>query len=580
MKKGYNNFEVAVFFTIRDVEEAAADQRLLEEKLAFVEKHLKLGKVYLETYRGNHLIEKEKILRLKQFFEGRGVKASGALTTSVYGNWEFKTFCYTNKAHLEELRDVVRFTADIFDEIILDDFYFTNCKCESCIAAKGDRTWSQFRTELLQKVSEEIVMKTAKEVNPDVNMIIKYPNWYDDYQSTGYNLEEEPKVFDMIYTGTETRNPQYTQQTLQRYISYFLMRYLENVKPGKNGGGWFDTFDCLYNMGSYAEQVYLTLFAKGREVTLFCAGLLMSRGSIFVPLAGYVFEQVDKFLGQLGSPVGVPCYKPYHSKGENYLHGYLGMLGIPLEPEPEFSSDGKVFFLTESAARDEQIVEKIKDRLQAGKKVVITSGLLRELQEAGRNGEKAKAGASSIQDIAEVRYTHKKAVVKEFAYPMYECSFANYAQGAKEALIPEIEYSTNDTWQVIVGFSENNSFPLLLEAKYAKGSLYILTVPDNPGDLYNLPENVLNKLRQVFTSDLDLHVEGPANLGLFLYDNNTFIVESFLPNFADARIVISRPGAELTDLVTGEKIKGNTCGKETVFTLKMEPTTYRALRYD
>src|SRR5690554_4406799 len=337
MKKGYNNFEVAVFFTIRDVEEAAADQRLLEEKLAFVEKHLKLGKVYLETYRGNHLIEKEKILRLKQFFEGRGVKASGALTTSVYGNWEFKTFCYTNKAHLEELRDVVRFTADIFDEIILDDFYFTNCKCESCIAAKGDRTWSQFRTELLQKVSEEIVMKTAKEVNPDVNMIIKYPNWYDDYQSTGYNLEEEPKVFDMIYTGTETRNPQYTQQTLQRYISYFLMRYLENVKPGKNGGGWFDTFDCLYNMGSYAEQVYLTLFAKGREVTLFCAGLLMSRGRIFVPLAGYVFEQVDKFLGQLGSPVGVPCYKPYHSKGENYLHGYLGMLGIPLEPEPEFS---------------------------------------------------------------------------------------------------------------------------------------------------------------------------------------------------------------------------------------------------
>jgi hypothetical protein len=393
-------------------------------------------------------------------------------------------------------------------------------------------------------------------------------------------LEAEPKVFDTIYTGTETRNPTYTQQNLQRYISYFLMRYLENVKPGKNGGGWFDTFDCLYNMGSYVEQAYLTLFAKGREVTLFCAGLLMSRGSIFVPLVGYVFEEVDKFLGQLGTPVGVPCYKPYHSKGENYLHGYLGMLGIPLEPKPEFTSSGNVLLLTESAAQDGQIVEKIKDRLQAGKKVIITSGLLRELQKEGRISEKADVDAGTIEEIAEVRYTDKKAAVQEFAYSMYECSFANYARGAKEVLIPQIEYSTNDTWQVIVGFSANNSFPLLLEAKYAKGSMYILTVPENPGDLYNLPEEIINKLRQVFSTDLDLHIEGPANLGLFLYDNNTFIVESFLPYFADARVVLNRPGAELTDLVTGEKIKGNTCGEESVFSLKMEPTTYRVLRYD
>jgi len=27
----------------------------------------------------------------------------------------------------------------------------------------------------------------AKSVNPNVNFIIKYPNWYESYQETGYN---------------------------------------------------------------------------------------------------------------------------------------------------------------------------------------------------------------------------------------------------------------------------------------------------------------------------------------------------------------------------------------------------------
>lgn len=567
MKKGYQNFEAAIFFTIRDVEMAAANEGFLEEKFGLAEKYLKCGKVYLETYRGGRLVEKEEILRVKKFFDDRGVKTSAGITTLAYSTWSFKTFCYTNQDLLEELRKVVKFTAEIFDEIILDDFYFTNCKCVSCIEAKGARSWSQFRTDLLKEVSEEIVMKTAKETNPRINMIIKYPNWYEDYQSTGYNLEDEPRIFDSIYTGTETRNPEYTQQNLQRYISYFLLRYLENVKPGKNQGGWFDTFDCLYNMGSYAEQAYLTLFAKAREVTLFCAGLLFGRGSVFLPLAGFVFEEIDRFLGKLGSPVGVSCYKPYHSTGEDYLHGYLGMLGIPLEPTPEFSSESEMILLTESAAKDARIIEKMKAHLREGKKLIITSGLLRALQGKG------------IEEIAEVRYTNQKVAVKEFAYPTHECSFGSYFKGSKEITIPLIEFSTNDTWQMIVGLSEQSGFPLLLEAKYGAGVMYIWTIPENFGDLYHLPDEVLNRLRRIITGDLDLWIEGPGKVGVFLYDNDAFIVESFLPYFSDARVVLNKPRMELVDLVSGEKITGVSMEDRTVFTIKMEPTTYRVFKY-
>jgi len=566
VRRYYRNFSTAVFFTIRDVERYA-DLELLAEKAGFLQKHIRCNKVFLETFRGSHVIDRDTIWKVKQFFAGRGIETAGAITPFAGRGWRFKSFCYTNQEHLAELKKVVEFTAEIFDEIILDDFYFTNCKCESCIKAKGDKTWPQFRIELMEEISRGIVVKTAKKVNPDIKMIIKYPNWYECYQNTGYNLEAEPEIFDLVYTGTETRNPLYTQQSLQRYTGYFLMRYLENVKPGKNGGGWFDSFDCLYNLGSYVEQACLTLFAKAREVTLFCAGLLFTRGGIFLPPAGYVFEQVDGFLGKLGAPLGVRCYKPYHSSGENYLHGYLGMLGIPLEPAPEFPVDSELVFLTAGAAGDSAIVAKIKKHLLSGKKVMITSGLVRALQNKG------------LEDIAEIKDTGNKVMVKEFAYPVFECSFGNYYKATQEVLIPHIEFATNDTRQVIVGFGAHNNFPVLLEADYGGGLLYVLTVPENPGDLYDLPAGVLNEIRRVLTGDMGVRLEGPANIGLFVYDNNTFIVESFLPHFADINIVVEKKTADLVDLVSGEKISGKTAGDKSVFTIKMEPTTYRVFQY-
>ena len=564
---GYRNFTTAIYVTVRDMEWIAENPEF-EQEFAFMQKHIQLDKAYLETYRGQHLIEKGKVLKIKELFANKGIKTSGGITTDLSANWEFRSFCYTNQEHLNRLKEIVQYTAGLFDEIILDDFFFTNCKCESCIRAKADRSWSQFRTEKLKQVSEEIVIKTAKQINPKVNLIIKYPNWYDDYQSTGYNLQDEPKLFDTIYTGTETRDPQYTQQTLQRYLSYFLIRYLENVKPGANGGGWFDTFDCMYNLGSYAEQCYLTLFAKAKEVTLFCLGTLLYRDRIFAPLAGYVFEQVDQFLGELGKPIGIPCYKPYHSSGENYLHSYLGMLGLPLEPCPEFPTDSELIILTESAAKDPLIIDRIKNQLFDGKNVAITSGLLKALTGKG------------IESIAEIRYTDHKAAVAKFAYPFYEASFGNYFDSTRPILIPQIEFSTNDCTPLVSAFAENKNYPILLQVKYSAGILYILTIPESFGDLYYLPGPVLDQIRRMLTNSAGVRLEGPANVGLFVYDNNTLIVESFLPYHSDVKVIIQQEGLELTDLVNGERIEGRGSGKATEFQFKLAPTTYRVFRYN
>ena len=57
------------------------------------------------------------------------------------------------------------------------------------------------------------------------------------------------------------------------------------------------------------------------------------------------------------------------------------------------------------------------------------------------------------------------------------------------------------------------------------------------------------------SSDMDLYLEGPSKIGLFMYDNKTVIVENFNDNPVDIKLV-AKPGmTRLTDLETGEVIE-------------------------
>ena len=104
------------------------------------------------------------------------------------------------------MREIAEFTASLFDEFILDDFFFTNCKCPACIEAKGNRSWTEYRLGLMAEAAQSLVIGPAKAVNPNVRVIIKYPNWYEHFAALGFNLELQPAIFDGLYTGTETRD--------------------------------------------------------------------------------------------------------------------------------------------------------------------------------------------------------------------------------------------------------------------------------------------------------------------------------------------------------------------------------------
>ncbi len=439
----------------------------------------------------------------------------------------------------------------------------------------------------MTEAAQNLIVGPAKRVNPNVKVIIKYPNWYEHFQGLGFNLETGPEIFDGIYTGTETRDPVITAQHLQQYESYLIFRYFENIAPGRNGGGWVDP-GAILSIDRYAEQLWLTLFAKAPEITLFDYRQIKeavrpelrakwqddNKGfpATYADAAGITFEKADAFLGKLGKPVGIASYRPFHATGEDFLQNYLGMIGIPMDIQPTFPTDPKMILLTESAVFDPQIVQKIKERLQAGKNVMITSGLLKALQGKG------------IEDIVELRYTDRKALVQDFVV-----GWSGNLRSQQEILIPQIDYLTNDSWEDISARKGATGWPVLHMGQYSKAYLYVLTIPDNFSDLYQYPTEVLNRIRAIVTQDVPFRLEGPSQVSLFCYDNATFIAESFLPEPVTVKIAVNGPSDNnLIDLITGETIKGETGNSPFVwgramttgsrFELTIQPHSYRVLQ--
>lgn len=602
----YQNFDVAIYTRVYEVLEMA-DLNWLHERFEVMNRSIKVSKVYLETHRDMVVAGEDIVRGAKQYFEQRGIQVSGGITITVNEHNRFETYCYTNPEHRQKLKDVVSFTASLFDEVILDDFFFTSCKCESCIRAKGSRSWTDFRLELMDQAARELVLAPARAANPKVEVVIKYPNWYEHFQGLGFNLETQPALFDRIYTGTETRDAVMSNQHLQPYHGYSIVRYFDNLKPGCNGGGWVDPFG-MTSADRYAEQLWLTLFAKAPEITLFDFRSVQRpltladrapwqdehldgqkpsfdfdaavqparlpdqslRSDATIALAaGWAFEQADQVVGLLGRPTGVACYRPFHSTGEDFLHSYLGMIGIPVDILPTFPTEAPVVLLTESAKFDPQIVEKIKGQLTTGKRVVITSGLLRALQGKG------------IEDIVELRYTDRKASVQKFLIGW------NRVYAAERAVsIPQINYLTNDSWEEISGMGGYTGYPLLHYASYAKGALYVLTVPENFSDLYVLPREVLTRIKETVTAAMPALLDAPGQVALFVYDNNTLIVESFRDTACEASLRIDSATAAVIDLLSGEALtagdeildwRGQPTGKKAV-ALPLAPHQFRVLR--
>lgn len=568
------------------------DPAWLEANWGIVERQVKVDKVYLETHRDLIIVDPATLAAAKTFFAKKGIQTAGGIALVRNESNRFETFCYSNAGQRAKVQEIVEATARAFDEIILDDFFFTNTKSDDDIKAKGDRTWTEYRLELLGEVSRNLILKPARAVNPKVKVTIKYPNWYEHFQGNGYNLADQPKIFDKIYTGTETRDSVYNHQHLQPYQSYQQVRYFENIAAGRNGGGWVDTANRIV-ADRYAEQLWLTLFAKAPEITLFALHELLmplrdadrapwqdqqtsfdyaraarpvagapagQEKPTLASAAGVALTHVDAVLGKLGKPIGIKSYKPYNSVGEDFLHNYLGTAGFPIDLYPEFPDDAAMVLLTESASVDATIVAKIKARLRAGKDVMVTSGFLKAVQDKG------------FRDIAELRVSDHKAITREF----WGRNVARQKLDV-DILIPEIQYLTNDSWEVISSMTNGLGYPVLHYVPYNKASLFVLTIPENFADLYQYPAVVLDELRRTASKGLFVRLEGPSRVALMAYDNQSVVVESFRDQPAEIRLVTDVSIAKFHNEETGEELVGDQQASGMIFKMTLKPHSFIVL---
>ncbi len=565
----YKNFKVSTYIRAQDVARME-DDKFLKSTWETVSSQVDLDKIYLETHRDAFIVPEKTLVKVKKFFLSKGLEVGGGITFTRSEPTDFETYSYAREEERQQVKHITEFTAKFFDDIILDDFFFIDLKNDDEIAAKGNLSWTEYRLRLMSDAGRELVVGPAKAVNPKVKVIIKYPNWYDHFHGLGFNLEEEPTYFDGLWTGTETRDPA-SAQHLQNYLSYNIIRYFDNIAPGRNLGGWVDAGGIHMSMDRYAEQLHLTMLARTPEIILWnymqlaevritpamrapwqdAGGNSFRYDDMVVPFtkngksitpttmarfANEVLHQTDRLVGQLGNPIGLVSYKPYHSSGEDFLQNYLGMIGLPMDMHPQWKNDRQQILLTQQAAKDPQIVEKIKQQLKKGGDVIITTGLLKAIKD-------------DLADVVELYCGDLKAIVNDFGY---------FGKSEREFIIPQVKYFTNDAWEVVSAgrplTGGVSGYPILLRDTYSKGTLFVLTIPDDFGNLYDFPAGALNIIRRAMSKDTGVYFEGPAKVSLFPYDNKTMVLENFNDEAVSLRVVVNTKVKALRNLLTNERL--------------------------
>ena len=572
----FHRFKVTVYIPVQVVAHMARDPAWMRSSWRTISSRLHVDQVFIEDYRSGVSADDATIAQVKQFFVSQGIAVAGGMAMLNAGrSAQFQTLDYTVPRDRELASRMSALLARHFDTFVLDDLYFFNTKSDSDIAAKGRQSWAQFRMRTMDEVSRDLILKPAKAANPNVKVIIKFPNFYPSFQEMGFDLKNEPRIFPEIWTGDETRYAATTDQQLRPYESYEIFRYFENIAPGRNGGGWVDPIAMQY-LDRYAGQLWDTILAKAPAINLFeymdllriadprnrddwehlpttfdyfdmarrcCGGLPGAPGASYPLLADaveYALRKVDDVAGGLGAPVGLATYRPYDSTGEDFLPETAGMVAIPIEMYPQWPH-ARTVFLTQAAATDRNIVTEIGRHLRRGDNVIITSGLLRAIQDRG------------FDQVTDMRVTSEVAPATEYVEG-FGFGAGTVLGHSRPILFPLIHFYTNEEWAVLRGVAAQGGVPLLLMDHYGKGELYVLAVPQEMNDLYALPAPVLNALRRYLTPDLPVRLEGPSQVSLFEYGNGAFVVESYRDHPTAVRVVGGF--AHLTNLTTGAGADG------------------------
>jgi hypothetical protein len=401
----------STLFIAQDVRDALTSSSGLNDAVAWCKTN-GISHVYLEAFRDNYQANKDTLVRARDRFRSEGIDVSGCVTTTQIGKpstgWGPLAQCYTDLPTQSKLQNIFEYTAGIFDEIMIDDFFLEDCRCEQCDKERlaktvivgdksypiSDDSWTNYQCSLMFHLSQDRVLTASKKVNPNVKIIIKYPQWYDAYQDRGYDVARETAAYDKIWVGTETRDwtNEYRWGGTVQYEGYFLMRWLGEIGGEKAGGGWYDWLGTTPPY--YIEQARQTVLAGAKESLLFCyAGLNPDAGTKLpdsVPFPTQTgradiaalrtnMAELKKVSAEVQKrkPIGVAAYKPINSRGgpEDRIYDYIGMIGLPLVPCHEFPTNAPAAFFSLHSYHDPEFLTKLNTYINSGHQVLMTKKL-------------------------------------------------------------------------------------------------------------------------------------------------------------------------------------------------------------
>ncbi len=519
------HLKTALFCTSEDVDQFLTKPEDRKAALAYFAP-LRLSKVYLDNASG----EPAAVATLREIaaaLKSQGLEVSGAVVPAG----EHGPLCYNDPNDMAMLEGRVRVLAQVFDEIIVDDWLFTTCTCAKCLDGRGGESWADYRSRLVAEQSKRHLIDAAKQVNPRVQVIIKYPNWYEGHRRNGYDVARQTPQFDGVSVGIETRQRATHDQHIPIYSGYVFQQWIGGDAGPKWRSAWLDNAGMQGADNDFVAQVWQAVLARAPEIIFWCAGGLhppTPSASNYPPLVG-LMPEFDRLAGMLDGPArGIPIHLPLGSVGEYNIFGYLGMIGLPMAPRTAFPADPGTAIFTQHSLRDPTLAAELLARVRSGQEVFLTWPLLHDLRESelGRALNVISEGGTVASSTFRVRENFWDAKPLDASRPF---------------VFPKIELSTWPYVREVALVREDADFGVLLKTPYLEGRVDVLNLPDNHYDLLRLPEPVLNAIRRCFFEELGVRLVGPGGVALYPYGQRQFVLYNM--NDEPAKVALRFPVA-------------------------------------
>ncbi len=553
-----SDLQLGVYITAHTVQEQFSTEAGCREAISVLRCN-SFSKVYVEVYRPGMVVPMELLKNTVSLLEKNGFEVVGGIATlpgegvGVAQQGPLTWFNWQNPKTQTDLKKIVEETTPLFKTFILDDFFCTADTSLESKQAKGDKSWSEYRRGMLTEIAQSVFIQPAKAKNPDITMIIKYPQWYDRFHQFGYDVATEPALFDKVYVGTETRG-QYTQRYgfVQPYEGFINYRWISTLAGDKIGAAWFDHGDC--NGTDFIEQAYQSVLAGAKELVIFNFGDFLT-GHPGHHLLRQDFDKLADLAAAVAKNpvVGTVGYKPANSDAgaDLYIMDYIGMFGISLVPDSKYPENASVIFLPTQAATDSSIVEKVEKSLNEGNKIVMTAGFLAR----AKNGEKlAQLAGISYPLIPEQISTQiilNEGKIDSVKFPLQ----TDYRLVPADA-------------SVILETAGKNGTPFLVQ-NHAKNIVVINTHTFSQADfdavgevllcprqlgLLELPKQWANQIRSVFNSGENRILDAPSRVTWQKLGDGSFVVQNYNQEKVTVEISLS-DAISLEDGFTGQPLE-------------------------